>query len=197
MVDEWDEYAATWDDDPAARAYAEAAFASLLEVMDAGPSDLAGARVLDFGCGTGLLTEQLVAAGAVIDAVDSSPGMLAVIEAKIERQQWSTVNASLALPDEPPEHGVYDLIVCSSVCSFLGDYPGTAIDLVSRLDREGTFVQWDWEREDDEGHGLGRAEIEQALAAAGLSDVEVRRAFRVDVDGATMAPLVGFGRRRD
>ncbi|NQU36936.1 MAG: SAM-dependent methyltransferase, partial [Actinobacteria bacterium] len=73
-MNEWDDYAANWDSDPGARGYARAAFLSLQPVLADSGVSLAGARVCDFGAGTGLLAEQLVAAGAAVDAVDTSPG---------------------------------------------------------------------------------------------------------------------------
>ncbi|MEM9615773.1 MAG: class I SAM-dependent methyltransferase [Actinomycetota bacterium] len=192
MDNEWDEYAAGWDDDPAARAYAAAAFDSLVGLPGVSDPALDGARVLDFGCGTGLLTERLVAAGAHVVAVDTSPAMLDVLGAKGAERGWSTVVASLDVPDEP---AAFQLIVCSSVCAFLDDYPATAAELTARLAPGGRFVQWDWERAEGDDHGLTRGEIQTALGAAGLIDVAVDTAFAVDLDGFAMAPLLGTGRR--
>ena len=192
MTNEWDTYAAGWDGDPAARAYAVAAFDSLTTLLDSEATRLGGADVLDFGCGTGLLTEHLVAAGATVVAVDTSSAMLAVLSEKIEREGWSTVRSSSDLPTAPD---IFDLVVCSSVCAFLDDYPGTVRRLVSLLRPAGRFVQWDWERTAEDDHGLAREEVASALASAGLLDVEVDTAFSVEIDGHTMAPLVGSGRR--
>ncbi|HEY8051797.1 MAG TPA: bifunctional 2-polyprenyl-6-hydroxyphenol methylase/3-demethylubiquinol 3-O-methyltransferase UbiG [Steroidobacteraceae bacterium] len=44
----------------------------------AGHATLAGARVLDVGCGGGLLAEALARAGAQVTAVDLAPGMIEV-----------------------------------------------------------------------------------------------------------------------
>ncbi len=196
MTDEWGEWADGWDDDPAARAYAAAAFESLGEVLTDGGPALAGARVLDFGCGTGLLTERLVGAGATVVAVDTSPAMLAVLEAKVAERGLTGVATADSVGDEAEP---FDLIVASSVCSFLDDYRATVAELTRRLRPGGVWVQWDWERTDDDGHGFTVDEIREALVAAGLDGVEVRTAFSVDVvmDGekATMAPLIGVGRR--
>jgi len=84
-TDAWDEVAAEWDDGPAARAYAEAAFDSLLAALADRGATLAGSRVCDFGCGTGLLTEKLVDAVKSVDAVDTSSAMLEVLGAKVEK----------------------------------------------------------------------------------------------------------------
>lgn len=187
----WDAYADGWDQDEGARAYAEAAFASLLTVVAEAGVDLDGARVVDFGCGTGLMTERLVGVGASVHAVDTSPAMLAVLDAKVDERGWSQVTTGA----EPPvAQGSHDLIVCSSVCSFLDDYPGTAAELVGLLRPGGLFVQWDWERSGDDEHGLTRTEIQDALGRAGLDQVVVETAFSVSMGEATMEPLIGHGR---
>ncbi len=52
--------------------------AALLELLDPRP----GERILDLGCGDGVLTEKIVAAGAEIVAVDASPDMVEAARAK-------------------------------------------------------------------------------------------------------------------
>jgi magnesium-protoporphyrin O-methyltransferase len=47
------------------------------------PADLKGARVLDAGCGTGLMTAELAARGADVVAVDISPQLIAIAEARL------------------------------------------------------------------------------------------------------------------
>ncbi len=192
-MSDWDASAAEWDQDLAARQYSRAAFASLQEVLAGAQLTLQGAGVIDFGCGTGLLTEQLVEAGAErVIAVDTSPAMLAVLDAKVLDRGWTGVATSSGLPDV--DIGC-DLIVCSSVCAFLDDYPGAVVELVDRLRPGGLFVQWDWERAKGDEHGLTRDEITQALAAADLVEVDVRVGFESDVDGHVMRPLMGVGLR--
>ncbi len=186
----WDSHAKDWDQDEAPRAYAKAAFSSLLELMEEGGLTLVGAHVLDFGCGTGLLTEQLVATGATVHAVDTSPAMLDVLKSKVVERQWTGVITSAEPPVTAQE---FDLIVCSSVCSFLDDYPGTVNDLVSLLRPGGLFVQWDWERSGEDSHGLSKDEITEALRQAGLIDVSVKTAFSILIDDKPMSPLLGHG----
>ena len=165
--------------------------ASLQAVLGGAGIALGGSRVVDFGCGTGLLTERLVDHGAEVVAVDTSRAMLAVLDAKIVQHGWSTVTSTTELADVAPGH---DLIVCSSVCSFLPDYPGTVGQLVGLLRPGGLFVQWDWEGDGDE-HGLGRDEVGDALRGAGLERIEVSTAFEIEVEDQVMRPLIGHGRR--
>jgi magnesium-protoporphyrin O-methyltransferase len=48
------------------------------------PDDLRGARVLDAGCGTGLMTAELAARGADVVAVDISPQLITIAEARLD-----------------------------------------------------------------------------------------------------------------
>lgn len=190
--DVWAEAAADWDQEPHVRAYASAAFESLGELLARLDRSLRYAQVLDFGCGTGLLTEKLAAAGASVVAIDTSQAMLAVLKAKEALMETGRVRVGTSLPPAGEE---FDLVVCSSVCSFLPDYPGTAVELAERLAPNGLFVQWDWERVPGEDGGLSRDDIAAALTDAGLVDVDISIGFAIDVDGAHMAPLLGHGRR--
>ena len=47
------------------------------------PSDLRGARVLDAGCGTGQMAAELAARGADVVAVDISPALVGIAEARL------------------------------------------------------------------------------------------------------------------
>lgn len=188
----WDDVAADWDTDPGPRAYAAAAFHSLNDALGARPGRLEESRVLDFGCGTGLLTERLAPRCPAIDAVDSSAAMLAVLQQKISAGGWDHVRA-LASP--PPTPRSYDLIIASSVCAFLDDHPATVRRLATLLRPGGHFIQWDWERDPDDadGHGLTREEIGDALTAAGLTQTAVESAFAIDIEGVSARPLRGIG----
>jgi len=189
----WDSVAAEWDQE-ATQAYAAAAFGSLQAALERHTIALAGARVVDFGAGTGLLTEPLVSHGAEVLAVDTSQAMLDVVERKIDERNWTGVTTATEITDAI---GPYDLIVCSSVCSFLDDYPAVAAQLVTLLRPGGLFIQWDWELDEGEpdGHGLTRNGIHDALRAAGLEQIIVDTAFSVAVGDETMRPIMGSGMR--
>jgi magnesium-protoporphyrin O-methyltransferase len=48
------------------------------------PDDLTGLRILDAGCGTGLMTAELARRGAAVVAVDISPRLIAIARDRLE-----------------------------------------------------------------------------------------------------------------
>lgn len=196
---EWDDYAGDWDADPAARAYAGAAFESLTATLAARGLSLEGARVLDFGCGTGLLTERIADAARSVVALDLSSKMIAQVTAKAADHGWTHVRTVVGSHAEAAALGEpFDLVVCSSVCAFVPDYPATVAALTAVLAPGGLFMQWDWELDPDadEPYGLTREAIRAALDGAGLAGVAVETAFELPMYDMVMRPLVGVGRRR-
>lgn len=62
----------------------------------------AGGRVLDLGCGPGASAEEMARAGFTVDAMDASPAMVALVEAR------AGVNAILGGFDDIAGADVYD-----------------------------------------------------------------------------------------
>lgn len=188
---EWDSYASTWDTEDAVQKYAEASFQSLMNLLQEKGVPTSGLKILDFGCGTGILTDKLVKEGNKVIAVDTSKEMLKVLHAKAEKGGW---DESVTLYENPPQnlHSL-DLIVCSSVCSFLEDYPGMCCQLVSKLKTGGVWVQWDWEKNEHKSGGLEKLEIELALQTAGLENIKVEPDFPLKIDNVEVQPLRGIG----
>ena len=199
----WDDYAATWDEDEAVRAYSAAAFESLLRSCERSHFQLVDARVCDFGCGTGLLSEKLAARVSEVVAIDSSAKMIEELRGKMARLGSSRIVALEAMLDEDfvarSRHfrRPFDLIVCSSVCAFVDDYAATVGLLARQLRAGGLFVQWDWELDPsaDEPFGLTRDGVREALEGAGLENVFVDIGFTAKVGDQQMAPLMGVGVR--
>jgi ubiquinone/menaquinone biosynthesis C-methylase UbiE/NAD-dependent dihydropyrimidine dehydrogenase PreA subunit len=82
-----------------------------------------GMRVLDIGCGTGLLMENAAKAGAEIKGVDISEGMLQVARRRIEKSGWqdkiSVYHAGVVEIDTLFSENSFDLIVSTLVFSEL------------------------------------------------------------------------------
>jgi len=193
--DTWGKNASTWDDDPAVVAYANAAFASLREHVVLRATD----RVLDFGCGTGLLTERIAPSVSQLVSVDASPAMVDVLRRKALPNvvplvaTWTPESVAV----DPETTAGFDLVVCSSVCAFLDDYPGAVAMLGGLLRPGGRFVQWDWafDPQAEEPFGLTVEAIDAALRGAGLEVDFVGTGFDLPFGEQRMAPLMGVGRK--
>lgn len=172
-MDNFAERAALWDQNPerlaAARAFLEAA------------APLAGKRleglVLDFGAGTGLIGLPLAAQARRVDLLDSSPGMMEALRAKIAAQGQANVRTLLGELDGlnlPP--GSYDLIVTNNALHHVADIPALLERLGALLAPGGALLVGDVAEEDGSFHapnvvphnGFRPEDLGALLEAAGL-----------------------------
>ena len=122
MVNEWDEYANRWDRDESAALYSKEAFNLLCKFVN-----VENAKLLDFGCGTGLLTEKLSPLASHIVTLDTSSKMLDVLIEK-NLPNVTTMNKALSarvIAENQSLNKGFDVIVASSVCGFLPEYETT------------------------------------------------------------------------
>ncbi len=158
-----------------------------------------GCRWLDVGCGTGALTETILAAASphAVRGVDPSEGYVA-----FAREQVRDPRASFTLGNAqqlPREAGAYDAVVSGLVLNFV-QQPGLAVAEMTRAVRPGGMVAayvWDYAGEMqlmrhfwdaavaldpaaldlDEGRRFPLCKpgpLAHLFRAAGLQDVEVR-----------------------
>ena len=90
--------------------------------------EVAGLTVADVGCGTGRHALRLAAAGARVTALDFSPGMLAVAQAKpgAERVRFMRHDVTAPLPFE---NGTIDRVLCCLVLEHVVDLTGLCREL--------------------------------------------------------------------
>ncbi|MBE0642613.1 MAG: class I SAM-dependent methyltransferase [Bacteroidetes bacterium] len=151
-MSEFDEKARGWDADPArverARVVAEA-------IREQVPLDDT-MRVLDYGCGTGLLGFALLPHAAHVTFADTSEGMLEIVREKLAA--LGSANADVLLLDltsEPPPAERYDVIASLMTLHHVED-----VDMILRRFRtlcspRATLCIADLEREDGSFHGSG------------------------------------------
>lgn len=101
---------------------------------------LNGARVLDVGCGGGLLAESLARAGAQVTAIDLAPGM-------VETARLHALDSGLIIEYlvESAENlaighaGKFDVVTCMEMLEHVPD-PGATLATLSQLARPGGHV---------------------------------------------------------
>ena len=95
------------------------------------PDDLNGARVLDAGCGTGLMTADLAARGADVVAVDISPQLIGIAQARLSDDHKKRVR--FASGDMlSPDHGRFDYVMAMDSLIYY-----TSPDIAKALDTLG------------------------------------------------------------
>lgn len=190
MSDSWDDYADGWDSNSGVIEYSKKAFDSLCEFKS--PE---GLNVLDFGCGTGQLTEKIACIASSVVAVDSSPKMIEVLKNKNIHNvnPLSCEISRTSINENPIFKPGFDLIVASSVCAFVPDYEKTLSDLKLLLKEGGIFIQWDWKRSNvDDDFGFTNEIITDAYSNVGLSLVRVSEEFSLTSEKGTMQVLMGI-----
>ncbi len=149
----FDQAAATWDDNPRrvemAGVVAQAMVRDVLLTADM--------KVMDFGCGTGLITRQLAPQVASVTAADTSAEMLAVLMQKAQAGGMRNVDTLLLEPGYPlPAGPTYDAVVSSMVFHHLEDIPHVLERFAAWLQPGGWLAIAELEPEDGSFHSDGR-----------------------------------------
>ncbi|EOV4648755.1 class I SAM-dependent methyltransferase [Vibrio parahaemolyticus] len=191
MAQDWDGLAKNWESNPATEQFAQSVFAQLQQL-----TQLDGIKVLDFGCGTGQLSQLLSPIVKDIVALDASEAMIEELDKKELLNVEPVVDALSRglVAQHPAFRGQFDLVVASSVLAFVDDVESSLDIAHSLLNEGGYFVHFDWVAESEQD-GFTSSRSENALSNAGFVDVEAKKVFDITSDGQTMSVLMGAGRR--
>lgn len=183
---EWNAAAEGWDSNDGVRAYSEQAHATMTRLLKGvlavnAPDPFSGLRVLDFGCGTGLLTEKLQPVCREIVALDAAQSMVDVVSKKVADNAWRNVSPVCVVVSQDTVRttpaltvGAFDVIVASSVCTFVPDLPETLRALATLLKPGGVFIHLDWPGTSSDYHeGFNEANARAVYDAAELTPVAV------------------------
>ncbi|EMD81245.1 SAM-dependent methyltransferase [Vibrio diabolicus E0666] len=191
MAQDWDGLAKNWESNPATEQFAQSVFEQLQQL-----TQLDGIKVLDFGCGTGQLSQRLSPMVKDIVALDASEAMIEELDKKELANVEPVVDALSRglVAQHPAFRGQFDLVVASSVLAFVEDLDASLKISHSLLNHGGYFVHFDWIAESEQD-GFTLAKSKRALKDAGFTEVESQHVFDITSDGKTMPVLMGLGRR--
>ena len=141
--------------------------------------------VLDFGCGTGLVTLRLASKVGSISGADTSPGMLKMLSEKAESQDIPVKLLALEPSGTGDLGGPYDLIVSSMTLHHVADVPALFQRFAQHLKPGGQVALADLDEEDGSFHedstgvhhqGFSRPRIQDWLRQAGFNQINTETA---------------------
>ncbi len=145
--------------------------------------------VLDFGCGTGLLTMQLQPFVHCITGVDSSQGMLDVLQAKIKDQNLDNVKTCyLDIEKNGVLEGSYNLIVSGMTFHHIREIKPLLNQFSNILLPAGHLCIADLDADDGQFHenkdgvfhsGFDREKLAGLIREAGFRDIRCRTAAKL------------------
>lgn len=199
----FDESAASWDEQPRrvrlARGVADeiARQIQLSRELD----------VLDFGCGTGLLTLALQPLVRSVTGADTSAGMLEVLRGKLNERGLTSVETVLLDPKSPLSLDArFHLIVSSMALHHVANLPPLFKRFHEQLHPGGRLALADLDREDGSFHedprdvhhlGFERSELQRLLAEAGFADLAATAAIITSKGGHDYPVFLITGQKAD
>ncbi|WP_019570034.1 bifunctional 2-polyprenyl-6-hydroxyphenol methylase/3-demethylubiquinol 3-O-methyltransferase UbiG [Thioalkalivibrio sp. ALE11] len=110
-----------------------------LEWID-GHADLAGKKVLDVGCGAGILSEAMAVRGAEVTGLDAGAEHLEVAREHAHDSGVSVRYLHVTAEEHAEKHpGEYDVVTCMEMLEHVPD-PENVIDALCRLVRPGGWI---------------------------------------------------------
>lgn len=189
---DWNKHADYWDDFDEAKDYTEKIFNLLSDRVN-----IKNLTILDFGCGTGLLTDYMSKKANNIIAVDSAEKMTEVLNRK-NYKNVETIVGELSMnmvKQNPKLKDKLDLIAAASVCAFLPNYLEVLTIIKSLLKPNGIFVQWDWLRsKKDPNFGFTEQMIKDYYNSVGLKIDSIDIPFHMIENDEKMEVLMAIGK---
>lgn len=181
----FDTEAATWDEEPRRLELAKDLFLAISEEVALTPS----IKVLDFGCGTGLVTLLLAERTGHVTGVDSSQGMLDVLNAKLQSHQIGNVTTyTFDMDSGDVLEGAYDLVVSTMTLHHIREIMPLLHQFATVLKPGGCLCIADLDLENGDFHtntegvfhdGFDRKEFQDSMAKAGFVDLHGKTAAEI------------------
>ncbi len=192
----FDEAALTWDEKPGRVKTAMEMAASIRNKLRLNEST----HLLDYGCGTGLVSLSLIPDVGRITGADTSSGMLEIFQKKIERNGIHNCNTvHINETDVPFPENHFDAIISVMTFHHIPDTTNMIQRLASHLKPGGSIAIVDLDSEDGTFHlhgndgiahlGFDRNHIGDLLSQNGFTNVDLDTAYTVRRDEGKEYPI--------
>jgi len=188
-VKRFDDAAAEWEEKPQRVALARKVAEAIGQAIPLAPA----MRVLEYGCGTGMVARTISPHVAAIVAVDTSPGMLEVLGRKAGEEGITNIETrvhDLTRHPLPPEN--FDLVLSSMTLHHIPEIepllhrffaalkPGGYLAVADLVTEDGSF------HEDNSGvahHGINPDTVRDILARNNGRDIGVQEIHAIEKPG--------------
>lgn len=178
-----------WDQNPVPVRIAQGVGEAILRELDLRPD----MEVLDFGCGTGLVTLWLQPRVGTITGADSSQGMIGILQEKIKHLGVTNVRTQLVDFEKGGRvAGTFDLVVSSMTLHHVADTEALIRHWHGLLRPDGRLCFADLDTEDGSFHsdntgvhhkGFDRKKLRELLGKTGFREVSDMTATSVVREG--------------
>jgi ubiquinone/menaquinone biosynthesis C-methylase UbiE len=181
--------AAEWDQNPIRLALASAVAASIKSAIRPDRT----MKVMEFGCGTGLITTQIAPHTGLFYAVDTSPGMLEILDEKIAAARFEhVITRCLDLADPESRKQLpddFDLVYSSMTLHHIRDTEPYLESLYGYIAPGGKLAVADLDAEDGSFHddasefvhrGFDRDRLTGMIEQAGFHTVSFETAHVIE-----------------
>lgn len=144
-------------------------------------------KALEFGCGTGLISFNLYDKFKHITLVDTSRGMIEVVNSKIQQYEANNMIAYEKDINSETFMAKYDVVYTSMVLHHIDDLAKTIESLAAMINKDGYLCIVDLTKDDGSFHklekdfkghdGFEEEELKSLLSKAGLSDITYKVFF--------------------
>jgi len=182
----FDEKASTWDDEPRRVRLAQTLFSAIEHAV----SLRTDAVTLDYGCGTGLLTLPLAARVDRVTAIDTSSGMLEVLDRKVQDGAIDNIERLQGdFSTDPLPSGPYDLILSAMTLHHVEDTESLLRNFFHLLTPGGSLALADLDTEDGTFHGktegiphkgFDRGKLTEQLTACGFEEISFTTVTQIE-----------------
>ncbi|EPQ50567.1 S-adenosyl-L-methionine-dependent methyltransferase [Gloeophyllum trabeum ATCC 11539] len=205
----FDEHAAKYDDVPGAVELASRISEKILKKY---PFDEERTTVLDYACGTGLISRNLAPHTKSIVGVDISQGMVDQYNLRVSNQgippeEMKAVRAELKGDDNELGGAKFDVVVCSMAYHHFDSIDDTTRVLAHFVRPGGRLMVADLYRGDDalipeqykhvaHHHGIDTGELKDVFAKHGIVGFEHEHAATFTMHGKEMSAFLAVGTKQ-